>query len=207
MTTLLLISNNQMLEEDLTQQISRFDSGFEIFTSPNDEENIDLILLDEETSKVSSLTEQYPQTPIVLLYSEDGACPEGVYKAMKKPFALNELLFTLSSAVNLIENTMEGYIHFSRYELRPSKKELFCKKTGKTIKLTEKEVSILKYLYKAKKRMVSKNELLENVWNYNSEVSTHTLETHIYRLRQKIEKGDKTSHLIITHDGGYQLRP
>ena len=207
MTTLLLISNNQMLKDDLCQQISRFDSGFEIFTSQDEEENIDLILLDEESSEIPELKTQYPQTPIVLLCEQEEPCASDIYKSIKKPFSLNNLLFTLSSAVNIIENTSEGYIHFNRFELRPSKKELFCKKSGKIIKLTEKEVSILKYLYKAKKRMVSKNELLENVWNYNSEVSTHTLETHIYRLRQKIEKGDKTSNLIITHEGGYQLRP
>ena len=73
-------------------------------------------------------------------------------------------------------------------------------------KLTEKEVSILKYLYKSGAKIVSKNELLQEVWGYSPEVTTHTIETHIYRLRQKVEHEDISAQLILTSDGGYQLK-
>ena len=60
--------------------------------------------------------------------------------------------------------------------------------TNKKIRLTEKETSILKYLYRAGDRPVGRDTLLGEVWGYNAGVTTHTLETHIYRLRQKIER-------------------
>ena len=72
------------------------------------------------------------------------------------------------------------------------------------IKLTEKEVTILKYLYNNTPRTVSKEELLENVWGYSVEMTTHTIETHIYRLRQKIEQYGG-SQVIITENNGYRL--
>ena len=74
------------------------------------------------------------------------------------------------------------------------------------VKLTEKEVSILQYLYKIRDRIVTKSELLQEVWGYNPDVTTHTIETHIYRLRQKVEHEDKNAQLIITEEGGYFLK-
>ena len=79
-------------------------------------------------------------------------------------------------------------------------------RNNEIIKLTEKEVAIIKYLYKAKDKIVSKNELLQEVWGYSPEVTTHTIETHIYRLRQKVEHEDVSAQIILTSDGGYQLK-
>ena len=62
------------------------------------------------------------------------------------------------------------------------------------------------YLYKSQDTIVGKNELLKDVWGYSPDVSTHTIETHIYRLRQKVEKEDENAQLIVTVDGGYQLK-
>ena len=67
-------------------------------------------------------------------------------------------------------------------------------------------MAVIKYLYKTKDHIVSKNELLQEVWGYSPEVSTHTIETHIYRLRQKVEQGDEESLLILTEEGGYKLK-
>ena len=79
-------------------------------------------------------------------------------------------------------------------------------RNNEVIKLTEKEVAILKYLYKSPERIVTKNELLQEVWGYAPEVTTHTIETHIYRLRQKVEHENPEAQLIITLDGGYRLK-
>ena len=73
--------------------------------------------------------------------------------------------------------------------------------------MTEKETSILRYLYRAGQRPVSRETLLQEVWAYNSEVTTHTLETHIYRLRQKIEKDATAPTILVTEAGGYKLMP
>lgn len=205
MTNILLVSENDDFAEDLTFQINNFDENIKAFTSCDTEDKIDLILLDEEYDLIENAKEKNPRVPIILLSSAENK-EFDVYKTIKKPFNLNNLLNLLSSCVNLIENTEDGYLRFGKYELRPIKKEILCLRAGKIVKLTEKEVAILKYLYNAGNRMVYKAELLEEVWNYSADVSTHTLETHIYRLRQKVEKVDKRSKLIITHDGGYLLK-
>ena len=98
------------------------------------------------------------------------------------------------------------YLSHFLYFCRPISKEIINLNNGKIIKLTEKEVAVIKYLYKTKDHIVSKNELLQEVWGYNPEVSTHTIETHIYRLRQKVEQGDEESLLILTEEGGYKLK-
>ena len=106
----------------------------------------------------------------------------------------------------MIENSEEGYLRFNQYELRPLVKEILNERNNEITKLTEKEVSIIKYLYKAGNKIVSKNELLQEVWGYSPDVTTHTIETHIYRLRQKVEHEDISAQLILTSDGGYQLK-
>ena len=78
---------------------------------------------------------------------------------------------------------------------------------GKKVRLTEKETNILKYLYRAGAKAVSREELLTEVWGYNAGVTTHTLETHIYRLRQKIEPDPANARLLLTEAGGYRLQP
>src|SRR6201997_126465 len=89
------------------------------------------------------------------------------------------------------------------YTFRPSSKLLLNPK-GSKVRLTEKETSILRYLYRAGQRAVSRETLLQEVWGYNSGVTTHTLETHIYRLRQKIEKDAANPEILVTEAGGYK---
>jgi len=78
---------------------------------------------------------------------------------------------------------------------------------GKKIRLTEKEMSILRYLYRAEQRPVPRETLLQEVWGYNSGVTTHTVETHIYRLRQKIENDAASPAILVTEPRGYKLMP
>ena len=90
---------------------------------------------------------------------------------------------------------------------RPSAKLLMEPARNRKIRLTEKESAILKYLYRAGGRPVGRQVLLNEVWGYNSAVTTHTLETHIYRLRQKIEPDPANARLLLTEGGGYRLDP
>jgi DNA-binding response OmpR family regulator len=78
---------------------------------------------------------------------------------------------------------------------------------GSKIRLTEKETAILRYLYRAGQKPVSRETLLQEVWGYNSGVTTHTLETHVYRLRQKVEKDAASPAILVTDGGGYKLVP
>ena len=75
------------------------------------------------------------------------------------------------------------------------------------MRLTEKETAILKYLYRAGEKAVTRDILLNEVWGYNAGVTTHTLETHIYRLRQKIERDPAAASILVTESGGYRLVP
>jgi DNA-binding response OmpR family regulator len=75
------------------------------------------------------------------------------------------------------------------------------------IRLTEKETAILKFLYRAGDKPVAREVLLDEVWGYNAAVATHTLETHIYRLRQKIERDPSNATILVTEPGGYRLVP
>ena len=75
------------------------------------------------------------------------------------------------------------------------------------VRLTEKEAAIIKYLYRAGDKVISRDTLLEEVWGYNSGVTTHTLETHVYRLRQKIERDPSKAEILVTESGGYKLVP
>ena len=78
---------------------------------------------------------------------------------------------------------------------------------ARKVRLTEKETAILRFLYRAGQMPVSRETLLQEVWGYNSGVTTHTLETHIYRLRQKIEKDAANPEILVTEAGGYKLVP
>ena len=92
------------------------------------------------------------------------------------------------------------------YTFRPSAKMLLDGNARK-IRLTEKETAILRFLYRAGQSVISREVLLREVWGYNSNVTTHTLETHIYRLRQKIERDPTKAQLLVTAAGGYKLIP
>ncbi|MEM9371553.1 MAG: winged helix-turn-helix domain-containing protein, partial [Pseudomonadota bacterium] len=90
------------------------------------------------------------------------------------------------------------------YSFRPGAKML-TDENEKRIRLTEKETNILKFLYRAGGRTVERDVLLREVWGYNAGVTTHTLETHIYRLRQKIEPDPSNARILLTETGGYRL--
>lgn len=78
---------------------------------------------------------------------------------------------------------------------------------GDAVRLTEKEGAILDYLLRAQGAAVPRQELLVQVWAYADGVETHTLETHIYRLRQKIEADPAAPRIILTDEDGYRIEP
>lgn len=96
-------------------------------------------------------------------------------------------------------------VHIGEYELNPNRKSLMDKK-GNELKLTDKEVDILNFLNLAGGEPVSREKLLRDVWHYNEGVTTHTLETHIYRLRQKLSTIIGDEEVLFTDDGGYRLK-
>jgi len=131
----------------------------------------------------------------------------GANDYVTKPFRLAVLLARIRAQLRQHEQTEDASFAIGPYMFRPAAKLLLNEGNGKKIRLTEKETAILKYLYRAGDKAVSREQLLGEVWGYNAGVTTHTLETHVYRLRQKIESNPAQSELLVTEPGGYRLVP
>jgi len=130
----------------------------------------------------------------------------GANDYVTKPFKFAVLLARIRAQLRSHEQSEGAVFRLGAYEFRPAAKMLVDGNQRK-IRLTEKETNILKYLYRAGEKPVSREELLAEVWGYNAGVTTHTLETHVYRLRQKIESDPSNARLLLTEAGGYRLAP
>lgn len=203
MVNVVIISQNSAFKKDLAEQISTLVENY----TCDETLKPDIVILDGNTQKLAEIKEKFERTPIfVLLGKGDKKLPESPFlKFVFKPVALHAFLDMLRSALNLIINSEAGVLAFNGYALSILEKEIKNLKTGQKVKLTEREVSMLSYLYKQKNKTTSKTDFLTHVWGYNAETSTHTIETHIYRLRQKVEQGKDCRQLISTESGGYRL--
>ncbi|WP_019994362.1 response regulator transcription factor [Aureimonas ureilytica] len=152
------------------------------------------------------------KAPIIILTGQDAdadtilGLEAGANDYVTKPFRFAVLLARIRAQLRQHEQSEDATFQVGPYVFKPSQKVLVDDKGGK-IRLTEKETAIIRYLYRADRRVVTRDVLLEEVWGYNSGVTTHTLETHVYRLRQKIEPEPSNARLIVTESGGYKLMP
>ena len=150
--------------------------------------------------------------PVIMLTAADAdqdtvaGLEAGANDYVTKPYRFAVLLARIRVQLRDAERSEAAVFRLGTYEFRPAAK-LLLDAQGRKIRLTEKETAILKYLYRASDKSVSREELLAEVWGYNASVTTHTLETHIYRLRQKIEPDPARAALLITEHGGYRLAP
>lgn len=151
--------------------------------------------------------------PVIMLTSltEEGdtiaGLDSGANDYVTKPFNLNVLIARIRAQVRSHQASEDAVFQLGPYEFRPGAKLLNDTAAGKRLRLTEKETNILKYLMRSGEKSVSREELLREVWGYRANVTTHTLETHIYRLRQKIEPDAQNPRLLLTETGGYRLQP
>ena len=150
------------------------------------------------------------KTPVIMLtgHATDAdtilGLDAGAYDYVPKPFKFPVLLARIRSQLRQHEQSEDAVFTLGPYSFRPALKLLVCDDDTK-IRLTEKETNILKFLYRAPIPVVPRDMLLQEVWGYNAAVTTHTLETHIYRLRQKIEPDPANVQLLLTETGGYRL--
>lgn len=226
---ILLVDDDKFLREELTEQFGLYDE-FETVAAENGTEGLkaaketpfDLIILDVDmpdmqgTEVCALMRKAGIAAPIVMLTGNDAEASEilglnsGANDYVTKPFRFGVLLARLRAHLRSFEQSEDAVFQIGPYAFKPSNKRLTPPqpeggKPVRDIRLTEKETNILKYLYRAGGKAVAREELLHEVWGYNSGVTTHTLETHVYRLRQKIEPEKGTATLLVTEPGGYRL--
>jgi len=151
--------------------------------------------------------------PIVMLTAADSetdtvtGLDAGANDYVTKPFRVSVLLARLRAHLRQSEHSDDAVLTIGPYTFQPGAKLMIDGGARKKVRLTEKETAILKYLYRAGDRVIGRDTLLGEVWGYNAGVTTHTLETHVYRLRQKIERDPAHAEILITEPGGYRLMP
>ena len=152
-------------------------------------------------------------SPIIMLTGADTdadtilGLDAGANDYVTKPFRLGVLLARLRAHIRQHERSDDAVFTIGPYTFQPSNKLLVNNDDDKKVRLTDKETAILKFLYRSGEKIVSRDTLLDEVWGYNAGVTTHTLETHVYRLRQKIEADPSNARLLVTEPGGYRLAP
>ncbi len=152
------------------------------------------------------------KAPVIMLTGADSdadtilGLEAGANDYVTKPFKFAVLLARVRAQLRSHEQSEDAVFQIGPYVFKPAAKMLITE-DEKKIRLTEKETAILKFLYRAGDSVVGRDVLLHEVWGYNAEVTTHTLETHIYRLRQKIEPEPSKASLLVTESGGYRLVP
>ena len=223
--TILIVDDDEDLRESLKDQLALYDE-FVVSTAGSASagiervkaEQIDLLVLDvmlpdmDGREACKMMRKAGFKSPVIMLTANDTdadmilGLDSGANDYVTKPFKFAVLLARVRAQLRQHEQSEDAVFTIGPYTFKPALK-LLVEGDGGKIRLTEKETSILKFLYRANEKMVTRETLLTEVWGYNTGVTTHTLETHIYRLRQKIEKDPAKAELLITETGGYKLVP
>ena len=219
----LLIDDDEDLRQALSEQLlmtENFDvhegaSGTEALEKIK-QHSYDLLVLDVGLPDTDGrelcrlIRKQGVKCPILMLTGHDTdsdtilGLDAGANDYITKPFKFPVLLARMRAQLRQHELSEDAIFVLGPYTFKPSLK-LLVTSDDKKIRLTEKETNILKFLYRSTEDVVPRDILLHEVWGYNAGVTTHTLETHIYRLRQKIEPDPSKARLLVTENGGYRL--
>jgi len=220
---ILLVDDDDVLREALGEQLIMTED-FDVFEAASGleamarvkSELFDLVILDvglpdtdgRELCKL--MRKQGVKCPVLMLTGHDTdadtilGLDSGANDYVTKPFKFPVLLARIRAQLRTHEQSEDAVFQLGPYTFKPAQKMLITE-NDKKVRLTEKETNILKFLYRASERVVPRDVLLHEVWGYNAGVTTHTLETHIYRLRQKIEPDPSNAQILVTESGGYRL--
>ncbi len=223
---ILIVDDDDALRQSLAEQLRLYEefSAFEAETGSqalemSKAQSYDIILLDVGLPDIDGrevcrlLRRNGVKIPIIMLTAADSdadtilGLEAGANDYVTKPFRVGVLLARVRAQLRQHEQSEDAVFTIGSYTFKPSSKLLVDTDRNVKVRLTEKEAAILKYLYRAKDKVIGRAELLNEVWGYNAAVATHTLETHIYRLRQKIELDPGNAQILITESGGYRLVP
>jgi DNA-binding response OmpR family regulator len=223
--TILIVDDDAELRDALVEQLSLHEE-FHALAAENGTKGVqaakagqtDLVIMDVELPDIDGreavrmLRKNGFKSPIIMLtgHNTDSdtilGLESGANDYVAKPFKFAVLLARIRAQLRQHEASEDAVFAIGPYTFRPSSK-LLINPAGNKVRLTEKETAILRYLYRAGQKPVARDVLLQEVWGYNSGVTTHTLETHIYRLRQKVEKDAANPAILVTDAGGYKLVP
>ncbi len=223
---ILIVDDDDALRQSLAEQLER-DAEFSVTECGTatmaldavSRERFDAMLLDVGLPDMDGrdLCREFRRSaihvPIVMLTAADSegdtvqGLDAGADDYVTKPFRLNVLLARLRAHLRQSEHRDDAVFAIGPYTFQPGAKLMTDPARRKKVRLTEKETAILRYLYHAGDRAIGRSTLLGEVWGYNAAVTTHTLETHVYRLRQKIERDPANAEILITEPGGYRLLP
>ena len=219
---ILIVDDDEPLRRELAEQLAMHES-FRVHEAGNAKEALaatkaeefDLILLDvglpdsDGRDLCKLLRRNGVKSPIIMLTAHDGDADQvlglesGANDYVTKPFRLSVLMARIRAHLRQYEMSDDAVFQIGPYTFKPAAKMLSV--GSKKIHLTEKETAILKFLYRVGDKPVARDVLLDEVWGYNAGVTTHTLETHVYRLRQKVEPKPGEVTLLLTEPGGYRL--
>jgi DNA-binding response OmpR family regulator len=200
-------------EEFKTQQCDNGKSGIETVK----DQDFDLIILDVGLPDIDGrevcrmMRKTGINTPIIMLTANASEADTilgldaGANDYVTKPFEFGILLARVRAHLRQHLISEDASYPVGHYVFKLGDKILTDEETGEKIRLTEKETAILKFLKRAEGATISREKLLNEVWGYNANVTTHTLETHVYRLRQKIESDQTKAKIILTESGGYSM--
>ena len=220
---ILLVDDDDDLREALSEQLVATED-FDVFEGANGHEamekvkagHFDLVILDvglpdtDGRELCKRMRKTGVKCPVMMLTGQDSdadtilGLDAGANDYVTKPFKFPVLLARIRAQLRQHEQSEDAIFQLGPYTFKPAQKML-VDPAEKKIRLTEKETNILKFLYRASEGVVPRDVLLHEVWGYNAGVTTHTLETHIYRLRQKIEPDPSNARLLVTESGGYRL--
>ncbi|MDF1633241.1 response regulator transcription factor [Mycoplana sp. MJR14] len=223
--TILIVDDDNDLRETLVEQLALYEE-FTIQQEATAAKGIqaaragqvDLLIMDvglpdmDGREAVKLLRKGGFKAPIIMLTGHDTdsdtilGLEAGANDYVTKPFRFAVLLARIRAQLRQHESSEDATFTVGPYTFKPGQK-LLTMENGQKIRLTEKEAAIIRYLYRADQKVVTRDVLLEEVWGYNSGVTTHTLETHVYRLRQKIERDPSNAQILVTENGGYKIVP
>lgn len=222
---LLVLDDEQELRDTLAEQLSLYEEFSVVAAETAGEamkivqnERIDLAIMDvglpdmDGREAVKLMRKHGFRSPIIMLTAQGSdadtvlGLEAGANDYVTKPFKFAVLLARIRAQLRQYAASEDAIFQIGPYSFRPGAKLLVSEK-GSKLKLTEKETAILRFLFRAGQKVVSRETLLAEVWGYNAGVTTHTLETHIYRLRQKLEPNPSAARYLVTEAGGYKLMP
>jgi DNA-binding response OmpR family regulator len=221
---ILLVEDDTDFRQTLAQQL-RLHEEFEVEEAGTGEAavlgsektNYNAILLDVNVPDMDGrdvchvLRRKGIHAPVIMLTGLDGdvdtvlGLDSGANDYVTKPFRLSVLLARLRAQIHQHEMSEDASCTVGPYIFRPAIKVLQRNDGRKDISLSEKENAILKHLSRAGDTVVSCETLYADIWDYSSGLMTHALQTHIYRLRQKIEENPSKPHILVSEQGGYRL--